>query len=375
MSGIAWAFWSAVGVILYTFFGYPLLLTVAARLRPRPHKQAPITPSVTILIPAYNEARVIEAKLENSLAQDYPQEKLDVLVVADGSDDDTAARAQRYARRGVRVLHEPVRRGKIAAVNRAMPWVKSEVVVFTDANAMLTENAVAALVRHFADPEVAAVAGEKRVAGGGEGLYWRYESYLKGLDSRLSSVMGAAGELFALRRHLFQPPPQDSIIEDFVLSMELVAAGWRVVYEPAAVAFEEGAPSLQADWRRRTRIAAGGFQAIARLRPLLHPRYGLVWWQYISHRVLRWAVTPFLLPAAFVLNWLLIAHPFYLMLALGQTLFYGTGLLGYRQAKQGRGGGLPYIVFFFCLTNVAALVGFWRYLTGNQAVTWEKVRE
>ncbi|RME60385.1 MAG: glycosyltransferase family 2 protein, partial [Caldilineae bacterium] len=250
MSGIVWAFWSAVGVILYTFFGYPLLLAAAARLRPRPHRQAPITPAVTILIPAYNEARVIEAKIENSLAQAYPSEKLDILVVADGSNDDTAARAQKYARQGVRVLYEPARRGKIAAINRAMPWVKSEIVVFTDANAMLTENAVAALVRHFADPKVAAVAGEKRVAGGGEGLYWRYESYLKRLDSQLTSVMGAAGELFALRRDLFQPPALDSIIEDFVLSMELVAAGWRVIYEPAAVALEEEAPSLEADWRR-----------------------------------------------------------------------------------------------------------------------------
>jgi cellulose synthase/poly-beta-1,6-N-acetylglucosamine synthase-like glycosyltransferase len=366
-------FWLAAGLVLYTFLGYPVLIDLLARLRPRPNQSAEIEPSVTLIIPAYNEEAVIAAKIENSLALDYPAAKLAILVVADGSDDDTVAIAGRYP--GVQVSHRRQRRGKAAAVNRVMPAVSGEIVFFSDANTFFAPGALRAMVRHFADPAVGGVTGEKRVQGGGEGLYWRYESWLKARDSRVSSVMGAAGEIFALRRRAFQPPEEDAIIEDFVLSMRLVANGWRVIYEPAAVAYEPPAPSLAADWGRRTRIAAGGFQSIVRLPQLLDPRRGLVAWQYISHRALRWAVTPFLLPILLILNLLLWPKRLYRPLLLGQLSFYALGLLGYRDARRGRAAGLPYAIFYFLLANLAAIAGFVRYVRGRQPVTWRKVRE
>jgi biofilm PGA synthesis N-glycosyltransferase PgaC len=367
-------FWLAVGTTFYTFLGYPLLVGLAARWVGRPVHTAAITPTVTLLIPAYNEAPVIARKIENSLALDYPPEQLTIVVVTDGSDDETVNIVKGYADRGVRLHHRPQRRGKMEAINRVMPLLVDEIVVFSDANAMIERGALRALVRNFADPAVGGVAGEKQVSGGGERLYWRYESFLKRCDSAISSVMGAAGELFAIRRHLFEPPPPNALIDDFVMSLRLVEMGWRVVYEPGAAVTEAPSPTLAGEWRRRSRIAAGGFQSIRWLPGLLNPARGWVAWQYFSHRVLRWAATPFLLPIMVVLNWFLLRLPFYRLAFLAQTAFYTTALLGYVLARRGVQRGPLYAVFYFCFTNVVALAGFWRYVTGTQPVTWAKAR-
>ncbi len=366
-------FWLLTGVFVYTFFGYAGLIALLARCCPRPTRCAPITPSVALLILAYNEEDVIAAKLENSLQLDYPRDRLMIIVVADGSDDATVAIAQRYASQGVAVWHQPARRGKVAAMNRAVPLLDSEVVVFTDANAMLNRGALRALVRHFADPQVAVVTGERRVMGGGEGLYWRYESYLRRCDDRFGSTMGAVGELFAIRRALYQPPPEDTIDEDFFLSMRLVAAGWRIAYEPEAVAVEPASVSLADDWERWARISAGGFQAIARLPAMLDPRLGRVVWQYVSHRLLRW-VSPLFLPLILLLPLALIDRPFYRLVLGGQLAFYGAGLAGYWRARRGQRRGLLYVIFYFCMVCLADIAGFWRLITGRQPVTWTKAR-
>jgi len=246
--------------------------------------------------------------------------------------------------------------------------------VFSDANTLIDRGAIRALVRSYADPRVGGVSGEKQVRGGGEGLYWRYESFLKRCDSALSSVMGAAGEFFSVRRELFQATEEDSVIEDFVLSMRLVQAGWRVVYESEAVAREEASPSLKGDWQRRTRIAAGGFQAIVRLRGLLTEASAIVVWQYCSHRVLRWAVTPFLLPAVYVFSALLADLAFYRWLLVAQTAFYVAAVAGYGLTRLRIWCGALHAVFYLCFANAAALVGFWRYITKTQPVTWAKAR-
>lgn len=365
-------FWLATGTIVYTFLGFPALISILARYRGRPVEQADINPEVTLLIPAYNEEVVLAAKIENSLALDYPPEKIQVAIVADGSTDGTVSIASCF--QSVKVYYEPERRGKAAAVNRIVPMLDSDIIIITDANVTLSRGTLRALVRNFADPTVGAVAGEKRVRGGGEGLYWRYESYLKRCECAVSSVMGAAGELLAFRHEAFQPPEEDSIIEDFVMSMRLVGEGWRVVYESEALASEEPSNSPNEDWIRRTRIAAGGFQSIGRLTHLLNPRLGLITWQYVSHRVLRWAVTPFLLPIAFLLNLFLAKHRLYRLTLLGQTMFYGAGILGYLRAREGRQSGLLNAIFYFCFGNLAAIAGFWRYVRGRQPVTWEKVK-
>jgi len=367
-------FWLIVATILYTFLGYPVLVGLLARCARRPVHRATITPDVTLLIAAYNEAPVIGRKIENSLALDYPSERLEIVVVTDGSDDATVDVVAGYADRGVCLYHQPQRRGKMAAINRVMPLVSGEIVVFSDANAMIDGGALRALTRNFADPSVGGVAGEKRVAGGGEGLYWRYESFLKRCDSALSSAMGAAGELFAIRRRLFEPLPPDVLLDDFVISLRLVENGWRVVYEPEAVTAEDASPTLAGEWQRRARNAAGGFQAMRWLTGLLNPARGWVAWQYFSHRVLRWAVTPFLLPAAYGLNLLLLGLPHYRFIFLLQTIFYAFALLGYALTRRGVAGGPLHAVFYFCFANAAALAGFWRYATGTQPVTWAKAR-
>ena len=371
-------FWLSVCTILYTYFGYPIFVTLLAKLRGRPHIQEPITPTVTLVIAAYNEANIIEEKIQNSLALEYPEDKLKIIMMEDGSEDDTVAIASSYE--GITVHHHPFRLGKAEATRQVMPLIDSEIIVFSDANAMLAPGSIHAIVRHFADSEVGGVAGEKQVLGGGEGLYWRYESYLKQKDSPLSSVMGAAGELFAVRRSAFKPPPPDTIIEDFMISMEVVSRGWRVVYEPQAIAQELPLNSFQGDWHRRTRNSAGGVQAIFNLPELLRPERGIVAWQYFSHRLLRWAVTPWLLPLVFVLNLLLWPQKFYRLLFSTQLLFYGTGLFGYLRSRKQRldpGGPIEKIasvICFFCLANLAAIVGFWRFVTGRQPTSWKKVR-
>ncbi len=367
-------FWLCVPLILYTFFGYPLLIGLAARFFPCPNRQGDELPSVTLLIAAYNEADVLAEKLENSLGLDYPPDRLRVVVVADGSTDETHSISQSYASRGIVTHFQPERQGKLAAINRVMPFLTDPIVIFTDANSVLTPASIRLLVRHFADPTVAAVAGEKQVDGGGEGLYWCYESFLKRSDSAVSSVMGAAGELFALRRTLFTPPEADSIIEDFVISMRLVQAGWRVIYEPAAIAREEPVHTLWGEWQRRTRNAAGGFQAMRRLSGLLAWPWSRITWQYISHRVLRWAVTPLLLPLVLLVNLALWPMPVYRLLALGQIAFYLLALAGFWQARRGRRNGIAYTAFFFVFVNLAALVGMGRGLTNRQPVTWAKTR-
>ena len=374
MTYLSILFWVAVAIIFYTFLGFPILVTLVARLFPNPVAKRPFTPTVTLLVPAYNEEEIISAKIINCLAQTYPKAYFEIVIVADGSTDETVAVAKAYHSQGVKLFYEPERRGKITAVNRVMPLLKSEIVLFSDANTLLTPQTVAVMMENFADSQVAAVAGEKQVQGGGEGLYWRYESWLKKKDSEISSVMGAAGELFAIRHDRFSPPEADSIIEDFILSMRLVSNGWRVVYEPRAIAKEAPTTSFKADWQRRTRIAAGGFQSIQRLPQLLNPRQGWIWWQYLSHRVLRWAITPFLFPILFLINLFLLDHPFFVATAVGQLLFYLLATVGYWQTIRGKKSGLLYTIFFFCLINLAALVGFWRYLNHSQPVTWQKVR-
>lgn len=367
-------FWLAAGTIFYTFLGYPLLVGLAARCARRPVRKMTITPEVTLLIPAYNEATVIARKIENSLALNYVPEQFEIVVVTDGSDDGTVNIVEGYAEQSVRLYHQPQRQGKMAAINRVMPLVGGEIVVFSDANAMIERGALRAIVRNFADPTVGGVAGEKRVLGGGEGIYWRYESFLKRCDSAISSVMGAAGELFAIRRCLFEPPPSNTLLDDFVISLRLVERGWRVVYEPEAFVTEKPSPKLMGEWQRRARNAAGGFQAIRRLPGLLNPARGRVAWQYLSHRVLRWAATPFLLPLVYALNLCLLRLPFYRLVFLAQTAFYAAALLGYALTRCGVQRGPLYAVFYFCFTNLVTLAGFWRYVTGTQPVTWAKAR-
>ncbi|MBN1813537.1 MAG: glycosyltransferase family 2 protein, partial [Anaerolineae bacterium] len=348
--------WLSVLAIVWTYAGYPLFILLLARWRPRPHLRADIQPSVSLIIPAYNEEAIIAEKLENVLEMDYPQEMREVLVVADGSTDRTVEIVERYASRGVQLLFQSQRRGKIAAMNRAVPHARGEILVFSDANAMIEQMSLQTLVRSFADTQVVCVSGEKRIRSDsqvqarGESAYWRYEARLKEAESQVSTVIGAVGEFFAIRKERYRSMEEDNLIEDFVLSMRLVMDGWRVVYEPRAIAWEEASPSLRAEWERRSRMAVGGFQAIGRLRALFSPRHGLVAFQYFSHKVLRWTA-PFAMLLAWTSSALLYSLDFYRLLFWGQTGFYLLALMGWVTVLLGWRLRLLQLAFYFCFAN------------------------
>lgn len=375
----ALVFWISVGALAYTFGGYAGLMTLLARWWRRPVRVAPITPSVSLIIPAYNEEAVIADKLDNTLALDYPRELLEIIVVTDGSNDRTPEIVRGYAARGVRLLHQSERRGKIAAMNRAVPFASGEALIFSDADAMVEPQALRALVANFADPQVACAGGVKRIRRAacaqaqGESAYWRYEAYLKKLDSAINTAIGAVGELFAIRRELYRPLAEDLIVEDFVMTMDLVVRGWRVVYEPQAVMWQEASPSLRGEWERRVRIAAGGFQAIGRLTALWYPFRGLTTVQYISHKVLRW-LAPFFMLSALVSNLGLVHLTFYRVLFIAQLAFYAWALVGWFAHAIGVNVRVLQIPFYFCFANATALGGFWRYITRTQPVAWTKTR-
>jgi poly-beta-1,6-N-acetyl-D-glucosamine synthase len=380
MSLVKVLFWLSAAVVAYTYLGYGLVISVLAAVRPRPHRQAAIRPRVSLIIAAYNEDAVIRDKILNSLGQTYPSDLLEIIVASDGSTDSTPAIVREYADRGVVSLHTPARDGKAAAVQRAVEHARGEILVFSDANSMYTPDAIEQLVRSFADPEVGCVAGEKQIRSHGgagaareAGLYWRYESYLKRMDSRVNSVVGAAGEIFAVRRSLFRPAEPDSIIEDFIISMRLAEAGHRVVYEPAAVSVEEPPASVSDEFERRARISAGGFQSMVRLRALLMSPRRLLVFQYVSHRMLRWGVVPFVLPMLALTNVLLARQPLYRLLLAAQLSVLGMAGAGWIAEVRGRPASrLVRVPFYFYMLNVAALVGFGRYVSGRQAVTWRR---
>ncbi len=373
-------FWLSVLVVIYSYVGYGVVIYALARIRPRPHIRGPVRPKVSLIIAAYNEEQVIREKIVNSLCQTYPSELLEIIVVSDGSTDDTPDIVREYRYQGVVSLHQPRRMGKTAAVQRAVEQAEGEVLVFSDANSMYAADAVERLVANFADPEVGCVAGEKRVRsqeGTGvakeAGLYWRYESFLKRMDSTVHSVVGAAGEIFAVRRSAFKPVETDSFIEDFVMSMRIAEAGNRVVYEPKAVSVEEAPASADDEFERRARISAGGFQSIVRLRSLLVSRDRLLVFQYLSHRVLRWAVVPFLLPVLMVTNVALVGDSFYMALLGVQVGLLGMAMAGWIMQRRGvRSLRVVQVPFYFFMLNLAALVGFHRYVSRRQKVTWKR---
>lgn len=389
MGSVAVIFWVCLILVFYTYLGYGILLMVLLKVKnlfrkhPDPEPLSGYCPTVTLLVAAYNEEQDIAQKIRNSLALNYPEDKISFLFVTDGSNDKTAKIVTNFPE--VMHLHQPERKGKIAAVARAMAYVNSEVTVFTDANTMLNPEAVRNMVRHYQNNEVGAVAGEKRIispgndaaAGAGEGFYWKYESTLKKWDSELYSVVGAAGELFSIRTSVYEHVPQDTVIEDFYMTLRIAQKGYRVIYEPEAYATEPPSASSGEELKRKVRIAAGGIQAIVRLKALLNPfKYGVLSFQYISHRVLRWTLTPLALPLLFISNLFLALQgiSFYQVIMTGQVLFYLLALTGHRLESRKLKLKVFFIPYYFTMMNYAVFAGFIRYIRGSQSVLWERAQ-
>lgn len=379
-----WVLAVAVGLLLFHFAAYPLLVQTLARLRPRARSVAGALnraqfPSVTLIIAAYNEERVIAGKLANSLALDYPEELLEIIVVSDGSTDRTHEIVGGFAGQGVIALHDPPRSGKSAALNRAVAAAAGDIILFSDANNDFNSAAVRIMIRHFVDERVGGVCGRKsivaapdRQASEGDSLYWRYESAIKKAESDLGIMTTADGEIFAIRRELWHPIPADVINDDAEITFAMVRDGYRIVYEPDAVSSELASARLEEDFRVKVRMIAGGFQTVQRhWRQLLPPRSAFAW-AFLSHKLLRWLI-PLLLVAVLLASLTLVGLPIGALLLGAQVIFYGVAVLGWYARPRHNLPTWQYVPLYFSLMNVAAILGLRRFLAGDDVTTiWQK---
>lgn len=385
-------FYILIFIVFYTYLGYGILIWLLVKVKELfyPYnKKVTMTelPDVTLLIAAYNEEDIIDDKMNNIRLLDYPKDKLHIVWVTDGCTDNTMNKLALYE--DIQVLFQPERKGKTAAINRTIPYISTPIVVFSDANAILNSESIKEIVSLFANDKIGCVAAEKRIStqskdtasSSGEGFYWRYESFLKDLDSRLYSVVGAAGELYAIRRDLFEPIPNDTLLDDFVLSLKIAQKGYKIAYCPKAYATEYSSESMQEEEKRKVRIAAGGLQSIWRLRSLLNMfRYRILSFQYISHRVLRWTITPFALLALLPLNILLCINssttyvPFYIIILIMQCIFYLLAFSGYMYSKKEIRHKILFIPYYFLFMNLNVLKAYSYLLRKNNTGIWEKAK-
>lgn len=380
-------FWASLGILFYAYIGYPILLYILVKIRKVSTSQVSelpndTLPDITFIVAAYNEQAVIEKKIQNSLSLIYPSEKLRMIFVTDGSQDKTVELVSRYP--AIKLLHEAERKGKVSAINRAMKEVTTPIVIFSDANSLVNAEAIKKIVRHYQDKMVGGVTGEKKVTDPNKDLngvleessYWKYESFLKKMDSSFYTVVGAAGELFSMRTELFEFLSEQIILEDFVQSLLICQKGYSVKYEPGAVATETSSSSIKEEQKRKVRISAGGFQAIRKLKPLFNVfKYPKVFFQLLSHRILRWTICPICLPCLFITNLILAltGHTFiYKLFFVFQVLFYLFATLGFVFAYNNIKIRLLSLSYYFIFMNAAVYMGFWKFIQNRQTVLWEK---
>ncbi len=380
-------FWCALFIVFYSYIGYGIFMWLLVKIKKAFQTsirfEPNFEPSVALVVPCFNEADYIEEKIKNCLALDYPKEKIQFIFVSDGSSDETEAIIKKHP--SVMSLHEAARKGKAAAMNRAITFVNSDIVVFCDANTSLNSIAIRELVKHYVDPKVGAVTGEKRIiskdkenaSGAGEGIYWKYESFLKQLDSDFHTIVGAAGELMSYRTNLYLPLAVDSLLDDLMQSMQIANAGYRVIYEKNALASETASADVKEELKRKVRIAAGAFQSMGRLLPSFNLFSNFkVSFLFISHRVLRWTIAPLSLLFLFVMNLYLqqkIGGTYsYLMFA--QIVFYGMALLGWYLANKHVKVKILFVPYYFFIMNLCMYLGFFRYIRGKQSANWERAK-
>ncbi len=387
---IYYLFWISAAIILYSYVGYTIILLFIHVLKILIGKKKIVhinkneLPSVAIVIIAYNEEDIIEQKIKNTLAIDYPQNRLNIICITDGSSDRTNEIIKKHDR--IKLYHQPERKGKTAAMNRVMDFVRDDITIFTDANTMISSQAIKEIIYIFNQDHVGCIAGEKQIklhdkdkaVAAGEGFYWKYESLIKYLESSVNSVVGAAGELFAIRTGLFEKLEENTILDDFELSLRIALKGYKIKYSAKAYAQEDSSFSIKEEMKRKIRIAAGCFQTLFRLTHLFNPlKAKFLSFQFISHKLLRWIFVPICFISVFISNFMIILESqqmFYLALFYVQCMFYILVIVGavfQNYYSRFRFLYLPYYMFFM---NFSMIKGMFRYFSGKQRAQWEKVR-
>jgi cellulose synthase/poly-beta-1,6-N-acetylglucosamine synthase-like glycosyltransferase len=367
-------------LLFYVYIGYPAIAAVRARLWSRPRRRAAIEPTVSIVVIAHDEAERIGRRIENLLALDYPRHKLEIVIGSDGSTDETVERARRYERFGVIVRAFQQHRGKPAVVNALVPTVRGDIVIFADARQRFDAHTVRELVANFADAQVGAASGELVItaadgtaaAGHGAALYWRYEKFIRSAEGRVDSTIGATGAIYAVRRELFEAIPEDTLLDDVLIPLRVVRRGYRVVFEPQARAYDGASSTALQEFVRKTRTIAGMFQLIAREGWLLNPLQNRLWFETLSHKVLRVALPMFHL-MLLASNIALADRPLFGLLLALQVCFYAMALVGFVQRNARKRAIIFSAPCAMCLLLWATIVGFCRFITHRQQVTWERV--
>lgn len=377
-------FWISAGIIVYSYIGFSVLLIVVGKLLNKTVRKAPATPTISLIIAAYNEEDGIAAKLENSLTLDYPSDLLEIIVVSDGSDDSTAEIVASFENRGVKFLNLP-RRGKIFALRDAVAQSTGQVLVFSDANTEYHPQSLRKLAENFADPQVGGVCGNQlhkkhRTADNasqGESLYWGYDKWLKACETQTGSIVSADGAIYAIRRELFEMPASTAVTDDFAISTAVIDKGYRLVFDAEALAFEDPMPDAGREFSRKVRIMNRGLRGVLMRKSLLNPfKSGFYAVVLFSHKLLR-RMVPFFLIVLFIASLALTGTSlFFTVAAIAQTVFYGWALLGFLLRRTAIAKvKILYIPFFFCLANAAALVAFINLLSGKKIERWNPQRK
>jgi cellulose synthase/poly-beta-1,6-N-acetylglucosamine synthase-like glycosyltransferase len=381
-------FWSSLAILFYCYFGYGILVLLINTFRDlfnykkKRFHSVPALP-VTIIITAFNEAEVLEQKIKNTLAIDYPGGKLQIIFITDGTSDDSERIVDQYPQ--IILLHQNERKGKYAAIKRAMQKVNTPIVVFSDANTVLNKECIKKIIPHYGDVKVGAVAGEKKIisnqeitsVGEAERLYWKYESFMKKLDAGLNTVTGAAGELFSIRTDLFKALDDEVILDDFIISMQICMRGYKIAYEPGAFATELPSASLAEEEKRKVRISAGAWQSIGYLKDCLNIfKNPLLAFQLFSRKIFRWIICPPLLVLFLITNILIVIRfpesEIYRLVLFAQAGFYFLALFGCMIVRSGKKAGIFTIPFYFVFMNYCLIKGFVKFMKGQQSVLWER---
>jgi exosortase len=379
---ICWMiFWFCAAVVVYCYAVYPLLIRLLSRAFAKSVKAPELTdaqlPSAALLIAAHNEESVIAKRIENALATDYPKDRFEIVVACDGCSDNTAAVVSRYVNRGVRLFEYTRRQGKSGALNATMKQIDSDIVLLSDANTELNPDAARMLARWFADPQIGAVCGrlvlvDPKTGKNADGMYWKYETFIKKSEGKLGALLGANGAIYAIRRDLYVPIPSNTIVDDFVIPLlAKMKSGCRIIYDADAVATEETAPDIRGEFRRRSRIGAGGFQALGLLWPLLSPTHGWLAFSFLSHKVLRW-LCPFALLAMLLSCAAAASNPQYRSLLMAQLGFYVLAMLPLIVPVELARLRPLRLLTMFASMNAALAVGFGRWLSGVNSGSWDR---